>query len=233
MNVFGLIPARGGSKSIPRKNIAALSGRPLIAYTCDAAHDSRRLTRTVISTDDDQIAQVARSHGVETPFVRPASLATDRTSMIDVVQHAIAWLADTERYFPDIVVVLQPTSPLRTHRHIDEAIELLIETSADSVVSVVEVPHQYTPNSVMRVVDGRLVDFISAPPVFRRQDKELFYARNGPAVVVTRPQIVASGRLYGDNLRPYLMTHGDSIDVDTSEDLIAAEFWLSRRIKGE
>jgi CMP-N-acetylneuraminic acid synthetase len=149
--------------------------------------------------------------------------------MLDVIQHALAWLEDNERYIPDAVVLLQPTSPARTYTHIDGAVDVLEETSADTVVSVVEVPHQYVPSSLMSLVDGKLVNFVSDPPVFRRQDKPRFYARNGPAVLVNRLEILRSRRLYGDITRPYLMSHRDSIDVDTPDDLLAAEFWLSRR----
>jgi CMP-N-acetylneuraminic acid synthetase len=229
VNVLGLIPARGASRTIPRKNLATLAGRPLITYTFDAARQSRRLTRTIVSTDDSQIADMARTHGIEVPFVRPAPLATDEAPMIHVIQHAVDWLKDDEGYLTEIVVLLQPTSPGRTHQHIDEAVDLLVETSADTVVSVVEVPHQYIPQSVMRIVDGKLINFASDSAVYRRQDKPRFYARNGPAVLVNRVGVVASGRLYGDTTRPYLMSHADSIDVDTLDDLLAAEFWLSRR----
>lgn len=229
MNVLGLIPARGGSKSILHKNIALLRGVPLIEFTLSAAHRSRRLTRTIISTDDAQIAEIGRTSGIEVPFMRPNSLAADDSPMIDVINHALAWLHANEGYDPQTIVLLQPTSPLRTAEHIDGAVDLFDSTSADSVVSVVEVPHQYTPTSIMRISDGRLVAFDADGAVFRRQDKPRFYARNGPAVLVTRPAVLASGRLYGDTTRPYLMTHADSIDVDTPEDLLLAEFLLGRR----
>jgi CMP-N,N'-diacetyllegionaminic acid synthase len=229
VNVVGLIPARGGSKSIPRKNLATLAGRPLITYTFDAAGQSRRLSRTIVSTDDSQIADIARAYGIEAPFVRPAALATDEAPIIHVIQHSVEWLKDNEGYLPEIVVLLQPTSPGRTHTHIDEAVDLLVESAADTVVSVVEVPHQYIPQSVMRIVDGRLINFASDSAVYRRQDKPRFYARNGPAILVNRLGVVASGRLYGDTTRPYVMAHADSIDVDTPDDLLVAEFWLSRK----
>ncbi|MCI0709847.1 MAG: acylneuraminate cytidylyltransferase family protein, partial [Chloroflexi bacterium] len=114
MNILGLIPARGGSKSIPRKNIVPLAGKPLLAYTCEAALDSAMLSRVILSTDDDEIAQVGRDCGVDVPFMRPTSLAQDDTGSVSVAQHAIHWLAENDNWQTDILVLLQPTSPLRT-----------------------------------------------------------------------------------------------------------------------
>ena len=230
MDILGLITARGGSKSIPHKNIALLAGRPLLAYTCDAARASRRLTRTVLDTDDPAIAEVGRACGVEVPFMRPAELARDDTLHIDVIRHALAWFQEHEGYRPEIVALLQPTSPLRRVEHIDAAVDLMITTGADTVVSVVEVPHRFNPSSVMRLgADGRLSPFLEGPLVLRRQDKPRVYARNGPAVLVMRWEVVESRRLYGDVVRPLEMSMADSVDIDDTDDLAMAEFWLQRR----
>ena len=228
MNILGLIPARGGSRSIPRKNAIPLGGRPLLAYTCDAALQSKRLTRTVLSTDDEEIARVGTACGVEVPFRRPADLARDETPMIEVVRHAVGWLADHEGYRADLVAVLQPTSPLRRAEHIDAAVDLVLETGADTVVSVVEVPHQFNPVSLMRLEEGRLIPFLDQPMILRRQDKPPVYARNGPAVLVVRREVIAQGRLYGDTVRPLEMSHADSVDIDDADDLALAEFYLNR-----
>lgn len=230
MEILGLIPARGGSKGIPKKNIAMLGGRPLLAYTCDAALSSRRLTRTILTTDDEEIAAVGQACGVEVPFLRPAALAQDDTPALPVIQHALCWLQENEGYKPQVVVLLQPTSPLRRSEHFDAAVDLLLETGADSVVSVVSVPHRYNPLSVMKLEKGRLVPFLAGPPILRRQDKPVVYARNGPAVLVMRPEAtLEQGNLYGVDCRPLFMDEADSIDVDSLLDLWLAECLMRRR----
>lgn len=229
MNVLGVIPARGGSRSIPHKNIVSLGGRPLLAYTAEAVLASKRLTRAVLSTDDEEIARVGRGLGLEVPFLRPAALATDETPMADVLRHAMDWLAEYQAFSADALVVLQPTSPLRRAEHIDAAVELLIETGADTVVSVVEVPHQFNPVSLMRLEDGGLRPYLDQPMVLRRQDKPRVYARNGPAVLAARRDVVASGRLYGATVRPLLMERAESVDIDDADDLALAELLLDRR----
>lgn len=216
MDVLGLIPARGGSKGIPGKNLALVAGRPLLEWTIDAARGARELTRVVVSTDDDEIAHAAA--GVEV-LRRPAELAADDTPMLDVVRHAIVELA------PDVVVVLQPTSPLRRAQHVDEAVRLLRETDADCVVSVVEVPHRYQPEALMDVVDGRVVPRGLART---RQEKELVYARNGPAVLVVRADRLEVDFYEGD-CRAYVMDGRDSLDVDTPFDLDVADLLLRSR----
>jgi CMP-N-acetylneuraminic acid synthetase len=230
VDVLGLIPARGGSKSIPHKNIASLAGRPLLAYTCDAALDSQRLTRVVVSTDDPAIADVARACGVEVPFMRPAELARDDTLALDYIRHALNTLEEEEGYRPQVIVLLQPTSPLRRAEHIDGGVDLLLETGADSVVSVVEVAHQFNPVSVMRIEGGKLVPFLAGPLISRRQEKPLVYARNGPAVLVMRREVILQkGSIYGDDCRPLVMDAESSLDVDTPLDLELAAFFLARR----
>lgn len=226
MEVLGIIPARSGSKSIPRKNLAPLLGRPLISYACEAARNSKLLSRVIVSTDDQDIASVARDAGIDTPFLRPASLADDSTPMLAVLQHALTTLRP---YQAEIVVVLQPTSPLRTAEHIDSAVRLLSDSGADSVVTVVEVPHQFNPVSIMTMTDGVLRPFIEGPQVLRRQDKPRVYARNGPAVLATKREVIEAGNLYGPHVRGLQMSRVESIDIDDADDLALAEFWLSRR----
>lgn len=231
MNVLGVIPARGGSKSIPRKNIAVVAGRPLLAYTCEAALRSKSLTRRVLSTDDEEIATVGRECGVEVPFLRPGELARDETPMTDVLHHVVSWLSDHEGYSADLVVLLQPTSPLRRSEHIDAAVDLLLKTGADSVVSVVEVPHQFNPVSVMRLEEGRLVPFLEGPLILRRQDKPRLFGRNGPAVLVVRHQVLLDkNNLYGGDCRPLIMEPEASIDIDGPLELDFASFLLTCRM---
>jgi CMP-N,N'-diacetyllegionaminic acid synthase len=222
-NVLGVIPARGGSKGIPNKNLALLCGRPLLAYTADAVKESRKLTRTIVSTDDQRIAECARSLGLEVPFMRPAPLAADEAPMLPVLQHALDMMR-ADGFETDIVVLLQPTSPLRRAEHIDTAVDWLQRTAADSVVSVVEVPHQFNPTSVMRLEDGLLKPFLDGPTATRRQDKPKLFARNGPAVLAVRAAVVASGSLYGERSWPLGMSPEDSLDIDNPLDLRIAEF---------
>jgi CMP-N,N'-diacetyllegionaminic acid synthase len=233
VNYLGLITARGGSKSIPGKNIAPLEGRPLLAYTCDAAKASKRLTRVVLSTDDEAIAAVGRSCGVEVPFTRPDEIARDTTPSIEVALHAVKWLADHDGWLADVLVVLQPTSPLREARHIDDALDLLDSGQADTIVSVVSVPHRYSPYGIMRMESGLLRDFWDGPlpfDRFRRQDIPRLYARNGPAVLATRvPVLTEKQSFYGERVLPYFMDEADSIDIDTPLDLAMAAVALQAR----
>lgn len=229
MEVLGIIPARGGSKAIPHKNIALLGGRPLLAYTCDAARSSRRLSRLILDTDDPEIAAAGQACSVDAPYLRPPELARDDTPIVPVIQHALRWLQEREGYTPEAVVLLQPTSPLRRAEDIDAAVELLEASGADTVVSVVAVPHQYNPVSVMRLEpDGRLVPFLEGPLVLRRQAKPRVYARNGPAVLAVRRATIEQGLLYGEHVRPYEMGRIESLDIDDPLDLELAEFYLQR-----
>lgn len=227
MNVLAVVPARGGSKAIPRKNLRLVAGRPLLAYTADAVRTSSRVTRAIVSTDDEEIAAAARQLGLEVPFMRPAELAADDTPMQPVLQHAIVAMSSTG-FIADAVVLLQPTSPLRRGAHIDAAIDLLESTRADAVVSVVEVPHQFNPLSVMTLDGDRLTPFLPGPQVLRRQDKPRVFARNGPAVAAIRCSVLERGSLYGDDPRALLMTPEESLDVDSPADLEYLEFLLAR-----
>jgi CMP-N,N'-diacetyllegionaminic acid synthase len=229
MNVLGLIPARGGSKSIPKKNVVPILGKPLIVYTIEAAQASQRLSRTVVSTDDVEIAAIAKEWGAEVPFLRPPELARDDTPALPVIQHAVRYLETVEGWRADMIAYLQPTSPLRRDVHIDAAIDLLISKAADSVVSVVPVPHQFNPVSIMCLEEDHLVPFLSeAAPLLRRQDKPEVYARNGPAVLVcTYETVMRQNRLYGKRTLPLLMEHEESVDVDTAFDLALVE-WILR-----
>jgi CMP-N-acetylneuraminic acid synthetase len=222
---LGLIPARGGSKSIPRKNVALLAGKPLLAYTAAAALGAASLAHTALSTDDAEIAAIGRGLGLDVPFLRPADLADDAAPMLPVMQHAIDWFAARGKLF-DAVVLLQPTSPLRHSRHIDEALALFAaHEDADSLVSIVEVPHQFSPASVMRLEAGRLTPFLPGPPILRRQDKPRVYARNGPAILAVRAAALRRNVLYSDTTIGYVMSAETSHDIDTPDD-----FWLVEQI---
>jgi len=232
MGVFGLIAARGGSKGIPGKNIAACGGRPLIGWTCEAATHSTRLERTILSTDSDEIARVAREWGIEAPFIRPSELAEDATPSLDVMQHALGFLEKSGAEVTALVL-LQPTSPLRTAAHVDAAVAMFTESNADTVVSVVKVPHNFHPSSVMLNDGGWLKPFQGDRlAIKRRQDLAPMLARNGPAVLVVSTALLRSGRLYGDRTRAYLMSSEESVDVDDASDLRYADFLLRSREQG-
>lgn len=225
MKVLAIIPARGGSKGIPRKNIKQLAGKPLIAYSIEAAQAASGLDRVVVSTDDDEIAEISRSFGAEV-LMRPTHLAEDKTPTLPVLQHVVETL-QADGYEPDAVMTLQPTSPLRTSVHIDEAIDLFkADDKADSLVSFVEVPHIYHPRSVMKAnEDGYMVPFLDEPQPLRRQDKEAVFARNGAAIYITRTERL-SDYIFGDNLLAYMMDEASSVDVDTMADFKKIEQYL-------
>jgi CMP-N,N'-diacetyllegionaminic acid synthase len=224
MSVVAVIPARGGSKGIPRKNLARVAGRPLAAYAIDVALNAASVDRVLVSTDDLEIADVARELGAEVPFLRPSELADDAAPMLVVLMHALEWL-ESRGVAVEALVLLQPTSPLRTSRHVEEAIALFRSVPASSVVSVVEVPHHFNPASLMKLsAQGTLAPFFEGKLIAtRRQDKPTAFARNGPVVLVCHPDTLRSGELYGASCLPYLMSEKDSLDIDTPQDLLLAE----------
>jgi len=235
------VTARGGSKGLPGKNLRLLAGKPLLAHTIDAARESRSFDRVILSTDDDAIATAGRTHGCEVPFMRPADLARDETPHLPVLQHAVRWLADTDGYEPDAVMILQPTSPLRRASDICESIALLERSGADSVVSVSEVPAHYNPMRTLRVdADGFATLFVTGEPVRRRinrrQDMPAAWTMNG-AIYLFRTFVLAAGSerggagasLYGNRTAAYVMPPEFGISIDSLDDWTAAEHVLRLR----
>ena len=220
MRVLGVVPARGGSKAIPGKNIVDLGGRPLIAWTASAAGGSS-LTRTVLSTDDGAIAEVGRSVGLDVPFTRPAELATDSASSIDVALHALdAVIAAGEAY--DAVMLLQPTTPFRTSADIDAAIALLDSSGADSVISVVDVGGHH-PARMKRMDGDRLIDppYAEAVENQPRQELEPLFIRNG-AIYLTRVDVLRTRSFRGHDARALVMPSDRSVNIDVPLDLLLA-----------
>jgi CMP-N-acetylneuraminic acid synthetase len=236
-SVLALIPARGGSKGVPRKNIRLLGGKPLIDYTCECARNSRRVTRTIVSTDCPEIAAAARAAGAETPFLRPAELARDDSPTLDVVRHALAWLDDQERWRPDAIVLLQPTAPLRRAEHVDAALAQLLASDADSIVSVRAVESHYHPQWQFCIEAGMLHVFTGEPLtqlVPRRQALSRTYARNGAIYAFRRACLEQTGSIYGERCLAYEMPTELSINIDTLGDWSAAEaFFEQTRRKGD
>ncbi|HLE15074.1 MAG TPA: acylneuraminate cytidylyltransferase family protein [Anaerolineales bacterium] len=225
--VLGVIPARGGSKSIPRKNIARLHGKPILAYTIEAALGCRSLTRVIVSSEDAEILEVARQYGAATPFIRPAELATDEAPTLPVVQHAVAEMERLGGLTFDYIVLLQPTTPLRRSQDIDAAVDKLIATAADSVVSVCEVG-AYHPARMRQIVDDRLVDLPVREPqeMLRRQDLPPVYIRNGAIYAVKRDVVMLENSMIGRVSRPYIMPEERSVNIDSRLDFLLAEILL-------
>jgi len=221
--VLALVPARGGSKGIPGKNVRPLAGHSLLYYAAQAAAASGVVDRMILSTDSTEIAAEGRRAGLEVPFVRPAVLAQDDTPMLPVIEHAVSELSATG-WEPEIVVLLQPTSPLRTGAHVREAVQMLRETGADSVVTVVEVPRHLSPDYVMKIDAGRLVPFLSeGARITRRQDTRPAFVRDGTAYVFWTRTLRATRSIYGDHCHPLVVAPHESITIDTPDDWDAAE----------
>jgi CMP-N-acetylneuraminic acid synthetase len=227
--VLALITARGGSKGIPGKNLVPLVGKPLIAWTVEAARGASSLSRIVVSTDDDAIAAACRSLGAEVPFRRPPELAGDASSHISVVEHALRWLESQERFLPDYVVLLQPTSPLRTSADIDAAVSLAQRKGTDAVVSVCEA--QDHPYLVKQVDEhGGLIDYVTPPLAYaRRQDFPPAWVLNGAVYVNRREALLRTRSFVPAGALPYVMPRERSIDIDTPADLVAAAAALGSR----
>ena len=224
MKVLGLIPARGGSKAIPDKNIISVNGQPLIAYTILAAAEAKSLARCIVSTDSERIAAVCRKLGADVPFLRPVELAQDDTPTLPVVLQALNYLK--EAY--DAVMVLQPTSPLRSSADIDRAVEMLeADPKADSVISVVNVGDNH-PARMKFIRDGVLIDppFAEQMEGQRRQDLPDLYLRNG-AIYLTRTSVIREQEsLKGKKSLALVMPEIRSVNIDSKIDLVVAEALL-------
>lgn len=225
--VLALIPARGGSKSIPRKNIRPFAGHPLLAYSIAAALAAETVRRVIVSTDDEEIAAIARTYGAETPFLRPLELARDDTPDLPVFQHALRWLEENEGYRPEIVVQLRPTSPLRRVHHIDQAVYRLLERpEADSVRSVC-VPFQ-NPYKMWKIgPDGFMRPLIETdlrePYNLPRQALPQVYWQTGYVDAAWSDTILVKNSMTGDFILPLIIDPSEWIDIDTPDDWRRAE----------
>lgn len=229
--VLALIPARGGSKGIHDKNIRPLHGRTLVEYAAQVAAESGVVDRTVLSTDSERIAAEGRRIGIEVPFMRPADLAKDDAPMLPVIDHAVDFL-EQRGWLPDIIVLLQPTSPLRQPDHIRNAVRQLRDSGADSVVSVVELPRHLSPDYVMRVDDGRLVPFLpQGAGVTRRQDARPACVRDGTVYAFWRRTLRETRTIYGLDCRPLILPARESLTIDTPEDWDEAERRIASAVK--
>lgn len=222
MNAVALIPARGGSKGIPRKNLTLLGGRPLIAWTIESALASGVFDRLIVSTDDPEIAEVARREGADVPFLRPAEFSGDVAPAIGVIRHALEALGLGLVDSSSIVAYLQPTSPFRTAAQLREAAALFEDHRPDTLVSVQRVPHNMVPGVQMAPVGAGHPLWLESPAgqVLRRQEKAVTFARNGPAIlIVSVRDVLEHGRLYGKRVLGYEMDRLSSLDIDDPLDL--------------
>ena len=230
MKVIATICARGGSKGVPGKNIRLLCGKPLIVHTIELARRCRLIDRVIVSTDDSKIAEIARESSVEVPFVRPKELAQDDTSKLAVIRHAVRFLESQEGYYPDIVVDLDVTSPLRTEKDVEACIRMVSDEGADNVFSVTEARRNPYFNMV-EIIDGRAHPVKELDqPITRRQDAPKVYDENASIYVWPRDVLMNNDRLYLDNTRIYLMPKW-AIDIDDETDFEFVEFILKRGIR--
>ena len=228
--VLGIVTARGGSKSIPRKNVKDLAGKPLIAWTIESAKKSGVLDRVVLTTDDQEIAAVGRAWGAEVPFMRPRELAEDKTPHLPVMRHAVQWLKENENYNPDYVMLFQPTSPLRQPWHIKEAVGIIEKTRADSVVSVMPIPHHYHPLwAFEKNGNGFLQLMATKKPLYTRiHQRQLLppaYIHNSVIYLFKTALLFdkKNPNFYGEKVMPYIVDEKYSANIDTLEEWAAAE----------
>ena len=223
--VFGVIPARGGSKGLPGKNLRKLGSLSLIGHAVASTREASRLTRVIVSTDSEAIADEARRHGAEVPFVRPAELASDQAGMVPVLQHAVRWLESTGAR-PDLVVTLQPTSPFRVGSDIDATIAKVVDTGADSAQTLSEASyHPY----FMKTLDGDVTHalFEEGYLYVRRQDAPTVYQPSGAVYVTRYDVLMGQGRVLGKDNRGIVRDFAASVNIDTEWDFLLAELVLA------
>ena len=230
MNILGLIPARGGSKGVPRKNIRPLGGKPVLQYTAEAALGSAGLYRVVLSTDDEEIAEVGRACGLDVPFMRPADLAADASPTLPVMKHAVEYVeASGDRV--DAICLLQPTNPMRSTGVIDACLGLYEKVRADCVITVLPVPDKCNPHWVyFRDDDGALrLSTGEATPIPRRQDLPPAFHREGSVYITRRDVLMKQSSLFGELVVGYEIDPHETVNIDSLEDFERAERMMAAR----
>lgn len=228
--ILALIPARGGSKGIPRKNIIIIGKKPLIAYSIEVANNSRLIDKIIVSTDDMSIAKIAKEYGAEVPFIRPAELAQDNTPTYPVIIHALDWLKKHEAYIPDLIVLLEPTFPIRTSAEIDQAIQIIAsDEEADSLRGVCE-PFQ-NPFK-MWILNGKYLEPLikSEDNTFEmpRQKLKTVYWQNGHIFISKYKTLREKGSIHGEKILPFILSKDRFIDIDTKEDLELLKWYMAK-----
>lgn len=223
MRILGLIPARGGSKGIPKKNIKLLGKLPLIDYTINAAKESKLISEIVVSTDDEEIAIAAEISGLKPPFLRPDEFAQDSSTSLEVVLHAIRYFEEKNLIF-DAVCLLQPTTPFREKGFIDAALERFISSNADCLISVLPIPHEYNPHWAFEENQKGFLSIATGEEkiISRRQDLPKSFHRDG-SVYITKTNIIKEGSLYGKSISYIESNSKYHVNIDTIEDWEKAE----------
>lgn len=226
--ILAVIPARGGSKGIKNKNIVDLCGKPLIAYTIESARKCEYIDRIIVSTDSEEIAMVARQYGADVPFMRPAEYAQDQSTTLEVILHVLKELDNrNERY--DILILLQPTQPLRTSEDIDHALQVFFENNRDPLVSISEVDdHPILIRSVGE--DNRLIKLLQTGSTCRRQDMPPFYRVNG-CIYINNVCEINETTSFNDNMVPFIMDRKHSVDIDEETDLLYASLLINHTME--
>ena len=228
MNIMGLIPARGGSKGIPHKNYVKLNGIPLINYTISAAKNSKFINKIFVSTDDKKISKIAENENIHVPYLRPKSISGDKTTNLEVIKYTLKLLSKKEGFVPDIIVYLQPTSPLRTAKMIDTSITMLIESNASCVLGVKQISEH--PFNSFWHKQKFLVPYKKNFKKFsRRQDLPALYYPTGSIYTFWRTTIEKTNSLYGKKILPYIIPNELSVDIDTKFDLFLAESIIKKK----
>lgn len=233
--ILAVIPARGGSKGVHRKNVRNFSGKPLIAWTIESALAAKDLFYNVIvSTDDTEIADIAREYGADVPFIRPSNLAEDTTPTLPVLQHAVNFIEKQDNVYLDQVMLLQPTDPLRTIDDIEQSIAISNKENCDSVISVVQVFAEH-PILMKKIINNRLTHYcIEEKEGTRRQDySPAAYMRNGAIYLSRRDVIMNDNSIWGASICPYIMPEERSYGIDNERDFRLAEIIMNERLKNE
>lgn len=228
MKFLAVVPARGGSKGVPKKNSKLLGKLPLIEYTLNAVNDSKLITHTIVSTDDEEIAILAEICGYKPPFLRPTALAQDTSTSLEVVQHAIAYF-ESQNIFFDAVCLLQPTSPFREKGSIDKAIEKFINSGADCLVSVLEIPHEFNPHWAFEPTEKDLLKIATGDEeiISRRQNLPKAFHRDG-SIYITKTEVIKNGSLYGKSIAYIESNPQFHVNIDTLKDWETAEKILTQ-----
>ena len=228
MNILAIIPARGGSKGIPDKNIREFCGKPLIAYSIDCGKKSKHITRTIVSTDSQKIADISIEYGAEVPFLRPLELAQDESKVVDAIVHTLEKLKSDEGYVPDYIVLLQTTSPLRLPEDIDAALERCFEREADAVVSLCQTEQLlYTIDNADRLTLVSSEEFLKTT---NRQQLEKTYKLDGSMVYAIKTQAFLEQKTFlPKNLVGYVIPRWRAVDLDEPEDFVVGELMMKNR----
>jgi CMP-N,N'-diacetyllegionaminic acid synthase len=232
IRVLGIIPARGGSRRVPRKNISKVAGKPLISYAIKAAQDSKVLDACIVSTDDSDIAAIAQKAGADVPFLRPKKYATDQSPDIEYVQHALAWLKENRDWSPTIIVLLPPDVPLRTGKDIDAVVRFMIKHKFDSVRTIAgPLAHPLKALWVLDDADGKRIKPLFPEYVGKPSQQVPAHYIASAFVYATHASFIAQGTLWGPNIGGYVIPMDTAIDIDEPEQLRQAEVALRKRKK--